>query len=208
MNLRPYTQIIVHDYTKGEGQAARRDHREVKAHDRLLRDRTGAGSPVLLVSDPARAGGFVARPGRVWVRLLARLGAGSLDRRLASGRAPESGRLLAARAERLTSGPVRRSLARHWRDLSTQAAGPPVPRNPRVPLCRARIIAADSDIRALTSALSTPLSVPVQGVAMANRLLRDGAGPLYNRSCPTDLSDALRRVIQLLDPAAALAPCG
>ncbi len=208
MSLRPYTQIVVHDYTRGERQAARRDHREVKVHDRLLMDRTGAGSPMLLVSDPTRAGGFVARPGSGWVRLLARLCAGPLDRRLASGRAPESGRLLAARAERLTSLAVRGSLARHWRDLSIQAASPPVPRNPRAPLCRARIIAADSDIRALTSALSTSLSVPAQGVAMANRLLSDGTGPLYNRSCPTDLSDALRQVIELLDPTAALAPCG
>jgi hypothetical protein len=57
----------------------------------------------------------------------------------------------------------------------------------------------------MVPALSMALPVPARGVAMANWLLTDGAGPLYSRLCGTDLSAALRRVIELLDPAAALA---
>ncbi len=205
MSIRPYTQIIVHDYTKDERRADHRLRREAKVRDRILSDRVGSGSPVLLVSDPIGAGGFFARPASLSLRLLARLFAGRLDVRLASGRAPESSRLLAARARQLASLPVRRSLARNWRDLSAEANRPPTVRTPRAPLCRDRIVAAQSSIRALCKALSTTLPVPARGVAMASQLLCDGTGPLYNPSCATDLAAALDQVIESLDPAVALA---
>jgi hypothetical protein len=75
-------------------------------------------------------------------------------------------------------------------------------------LCRDRIVAADGQIRTMIFALSPSLPVPARGVAMANWLLTDGAGPLYNPRGDTDLSAALRRVTELLDPTAALAVPG
>ncbi len=205
MSIRPYTQIVVHDYTRDERRADHRLHREAKVRDRLLSDSGGSRSPVLLVGDTIGAGGFVARPASLPVRLLARLFADRLDCRLASDRGPESSWLLAARAKQLASLPVRQSLARNWRALSAEAARPPAARTPRAPLCRDRIIAAAGPIRALCEALSTTLPVPARGVALASHLLGDGAGPLYNRSCGTDLSDALDRVIESLGPTVALA---
>jgi hypothetical protein len=204
MSNRPQMHIVVHDHTKDERQALRRQRREAKAQHRLLMDRSGAGSTALLISGPGNAEGFVARPRRIWVRSLVRLGAASLDRQIASGLPPESNRLTAARAEFLVSLPLRRSLAQNWRDLSAQAARGPTARSPRVSLCRDRIIATHRDILAMLHALSTSLPVPAQGVAQASWLLSDGTGPLYNRACTTDLAAALRRVVELLDPTAAL----
>ena len=99
---------------------------------------------------------------------------------------------------------MRRCLAQNWRDLSAQAASAPTARNPRVALCRDRIITAEADILAMVRALSRSLPVPAQGVALASQLLSDGTGPLYNRSSATDLSAALSRATELLDPTAVL----
>jgi len=204
MSNRPQFEIVVHERTKRERQALRRERREAKVQHRLLVDRSGAGSTALLIRDPGNAEGFVARPRSVWVRSLARLCATHLDRQIAAGLPPESNRLTAARAELLVSLPLRRSLAQNWRDLSAQAVRGPTARSPRVSLCRDRIIATDRDIRAMLGALSTSLPVPAQGVAQASWLLGDGSGPLYNPSCTTDLAAALSRVVQLLDPTAVL----
>jgi hypothetical protein len=196
--------FVVRDHPKRERQALRRHRRDAEGQSQILGDRCRRGSP-LLIGDPGNAEGFVARPRSVWVRSLARLFAARLDRQIASGLPPESNRLTAARAALLVSLPLRRSLARSWRDLSGQAGRPPTARSPRVLPCRDRIIAADRDIVAVLDALSASLPVPAQGVALASWLLSDGAGPLYNRSCSTDLAGALRRVVELLDPAAVLA---
>jgi hypothetical protein len=171
---------------------------------RSLIDRGGAGPRALLIRDRGNADGFVARPRSVWVRWLSRLWAASLDRQIASGLPPESNRLTAARAELLVSLPLRRSLTQNWRDLSAQAARGPTARSPRVSLCRDRIITSDRHILAMLDALSASLPVPARGVALASWLLSDGAGPLYNRSCTTDLAAALSQVVELLDPTAVL----
>jgi hypothetical protein len=113
---------------------------------------------------------------------------------------------MAARAQMLVSRPMRRSLIQNWRDLSDRVAGGPSVRLSAVPLCRDRIIAAERQIRAMVQALSTSLPVPVRGVAMASWLLTDGAGPLYNRDCTTDLPAVLGQVIEFLDPTSALNP--
>jgi hypothetical protein len=204
MSDRQQIPTLVDDHARRERRALRGHRREAEVQHRMLMDRSGAGSPPLLIRDPGNAEGFVARPRSVWVRSLARLCAASLDRQIASGLPPESNRLTAARAERLVSLPLRRSLAQDWRDLSARAAGPATARSPRVWPCRDRIMAADRDILALRRALSASLPVPARGVALARGLLSDGAGPLYNRSCPTDLAAALARVVELLDPTVAL----
>jgi hypothetical protein len=143
---------------------------------------------------------FVLRHDRGLRRLLATLFGPILDRRLASGCPPESGRFVAARAERLVSVPRRRALVRGWQRVLDQALTAPRARNPHAPLRRECVIDAAGDVRAMLGALSNPLPVSARGVAMASWLLSDGTGPLYNRNCPVHLATALREATAQLDP--------
>jgi hypothetical protein len=203
MTVPPPLKIVLEDHTGEERRVLRRERRRVRELHRAHRDRRGTTS-TLLLRDAVGLGGYVTRTIGPVARLLARLLAPYLDGRLASGTAPESGPLVAARAEWLASGPGRWAVARDWRDLLVQASRPAPLRNPRVPLCRERIIGAGDELRAMVAALSVPLPVPARGVAMASRLLSDGAGPLYNPGCATDLPIALREMVERLDPATPL----
>jgi hypothetical protein len=140
------------------------------------------------------------RPGRTWVRLLARLHATSLDRQLAAGRSPESTRLLAVRAQQLVAPSARRALARNVEVLFERAQSPSATGRRPVPLCRDRITAAEGEWREMLASLVAPVPMAAQGVAMISRLLSDGAGPLYHPRCPTDLSAALWEATARLEP--------
>jgi hypothetical protein len=77
-------------------------------------------------------------------------------------------------------------------------------RTTRVPLCRDRIIAAEAEIRDLLAALPEARLESAAGVAMASRLLRDGTGPLYSRSCTTNLAVAVQNATShIREPATA-----
>ncbi len=52
--------------------------------------------------------------------------------------------------------------------------------------------------------LSAPLPIPARGVAMANVLLTDGAGPLYNPRCDTELRRVVEATNAQLDPSRAV----
>ncbi len=198
--------VFVDGRSSYERRIIRRRRREARDHYRALIDRTRTGSPAFLLAGPAGHAGFACRANSRWIRLLAGVLALRLDGQLAAGLSPESNRLVAARAEKLVSLPVRSALAQHWGDLLRQAARPPAARTPVVPICRDRIMAADEDIRLMLEGLSTRLPVPARGVAVAKHLLTDGTGPLYNKSSPVDLVDAVREVVELLDPATSLSP--
>ncbi len=131
---------------------------------------------------------------RWWNRSIARLGAASLDHQLATGTPPGWSRALAARAHQLTDPAACRALAEDWGHLLDACRQPGTARNPRTPLCRDRILAAETDIRDLLTvlaAISEARPESASGVAMASMLLRDGTGPLYNQHSPTDLSTAI-----------------
>jgi hypothetical protein len=148
---------------------------------------------LLLLRDPHGPDRFVPRANSPWLRFLARGFGYALDRQLAAGVAPESKPLLAARAERLVSPPVRMALAQDWRELLKRAVRPAMgPRPSQVPLCRDRIVAAEGDVAAMLGALTAPRPISAQGVALASCLLCDGSGPLYDRHSRTDLRTALR----------------
>lgn len=164
-----------------------------------------SASSTLLVMDTRHPGQFVSQPNRAWLGPLTRLRGSSLDRQLATGRRPESRRLLATRALWLVSPPARLALARHWEAVLERVHRPSTSRSPHVPLRRDQILAAESDIRELLHTLEAPLPTPVRGVAMASWLLTDGAGPLYNPRSSTDLHAALREAITHLDPWTPLA---
>jgi hypothetical protein len=162
------------------------------------------GQPSIIVADSGDPTRLVLESNGHGLRFLTRLFAFSLDRRLASGDAPESSRLMASRTSRLVSPPERAALARNWDHLLQRAYRPTAGRTSRAPLCRERIVAAEGDIREMVSALSAPVPTTVRGVAMASWLLSDANGPLYNRHSTTGLVALLREATTELDPAPSL----
>jgi hypothetical protein len=133
---------------------------------------------------------------------LARALAPSLDRQLARGSFDGFRRVLAIRAEEIVSAAGRRELAHDWDHVLDMARRPPVPRTPRLLLCRDRIIAAEGDVREMLTVLLDARPLAVRGVAMAGSLLRDGAGPLCNRRSRIELSAAVREATRQMDPLA------
>jgi hypothetical protein len=157
--------------------------------------------PALLPEGMLTIDRLVGRHDRGWRRPLATLLGPVLDRRLAAGVPPESGRLLSARAERLVSTSGRRKVVREWEGVLEHALAAPRTRPVHAPLCRDRLLASVGDLGAMLSALSIPHPVSARGVAMASQLIGDGTGPLFNRNCTVTLSEALRAVTTQLDPA-------
>jgi hypothetical protein len=134
-----------------------------------------------------------------WLRLSARLLAPSLDERLAAGEHPATSDLLAARSQQLMSVGSRHGIAESWLRLLIEARRPFNPFDISVPLMRRDVLDAEDQIRSLAEALVSPLPT-VRGVAMSLVMLRDGAGPLFNKNCEIKLADALERAITQLDP--------
>jgi hypothetical protein len=158
----------------------------------------------LLFVDGNGLGQLGWRPRRITDRALARALSFRLDRRLAAGRSPESDRLLAARAQHLVSAATRRALADDWEYLLHVAKRAPAPTLGRMALRRDQIVAAEPEVRKIAACLRTPLPVAAVGVAAANVLLTDGAGPLHNPYAGIALRDALNLAIAQLDPSVSL----
>ena len=173
--------------------------------DQSRPDRRCARSATLVVRESHGSGPLAARPRRFTDRLLAHVFGPLLDHQLAAGRLPESGQLLAARALALVCLGRRRALARNWERLLAAARCPAAPGLARTLLCRDRILAAEPDICEMVARLRAPLPVAARGVAAAEVLLTDAAGPLYNRHNQAALPALLRSAIAQLDPAASLA---
>jgi hypothetical protein len=117
-----------------------------------------------------------------------------LDDELADGTDPVSTRELALRAGQLTDPRRRARFARSLRRAISAAELPPHRRLPgrgaAVPVNRAAVLEARPELEALADDL-VELSHPnPRGVALAVRLLRDGAGPLYRPWSPEDLRRA------------------
>ena len=104
----------------------------------------------------------------------------------------------------LVSPVTRLELAQSWKNLLVQSRTPPAMRNPRVPLNREGIIARESDISEMLNALAAPFPIAARGAAMVSCLLRDGAGPLYDRRRSAELIVALSEALGQLDPSASL----
>jgi hypothetical protein len=162
--------------------------------------------PVLLTGEPGRSAGFHGLRPRWTDRALARWQGCSLDGRLAAGRPPESERVLALRALRLVRLATRVKLARDWHHLLEVARDRPSAVDPRARLCRDRVLAAEPEIQRMLVVLRSCLPLPARGVAMANHLLTDAAGPVYNRRSPVDLRASLDLAVHHMDPATDLIP--
>jgi hypothetical protein len=155
---------------------------------------------MLLLSDGPGPEQLILGPARPWDRLAARIFATNLDRHLAEGRAPESTRILATRAQVLVAPPTRRRLARDWEQLLVAARRAPAPQSGRVPLCRERIMASEDQVQHIIECLRAPTPTSAQAVAMVSRLLSDGTGPLCNHRA-TGLRTALDEAMAQLDAA-------
>ncbi len=173
--------------------------------DRSRLDRRCARSATLVVQESHGSGPLAAHRRRFTERVLAHVFGPSLDHQLAAGRPPASGQLLAARALALVCLGRRRALARNWERLLATARRPAAPGPARILLCRDRIFAAEPDIHEMVARLREPLPVAARGVAAAELLLTDAAGPLYNRRNQVALPALLRLATAQLDPAASLA---
>ena len=200
--------IVDHDWTAEERKAIRRQRRQAKQRDPNQPARNGVRTTTVLINDPLNPDRLASQPNGVWLRLTARLFASRLDRQLAAGLPPESNGLLAARAQALVSALMRTDLAVSWEAVLARINRPPAMRDPRMPLCRDRVAAAEDDVRAMLTALVAPLPVSARGVAMASQLLCDGRGPLFNRRSSADLGAAVRGVVAQLDPAMSLTSSG
>lgn len=131
--------------------------------------------------------------------------AGSLDRELAQGVSPESKTLLAVRACRLATPTSRRRIALNWKTLVERAHNPH--RGARlspVPVMFGRVVDAETSIEEMLQVLSSELPSPARGIAMANWVLRDGLGPIYNQHSCADLDSVVREATSLLDPRTSL----
>jgi hypothetical protein len=131
-----------------------------------------------------------AEPGRV-ARASARLRGGSLDRALSAGADPGRSPRLAARAAILTSRRTRDTLAEGLERLVDTAHGPH--RRWWALGQHERVLANAAELHALARVLHGAEAVRPRGVAMLNRLLVDGTGPVYQGDRATlarHLSDA------------------
>jgi hypothetical protein len=147
-------------------------------------------SPVLGAARPAaerRSASTPAMPAAL-SRLLARSLGRRLDHALIAGADPAGARLLAARAELLTSARMRGSLADSLHGLVRAAHGPQ--RRWWALGSRSAVLANASELDALAMLLTSERPLYAQGLAQLNGLLTDGTGPAYQGDT-TALSRAL-----------------
>ncbi len=141
----------------------------------------------------------VCRP-RVRDRLVARLNAIALDRRLAAGASPDSSPTLALRAQRLRRPALRRGLGLCLRELVRDAERPRAVLSARAPISRHNVTRASADLLELADRLLSPEPVSVRGVARVRVLLSDGLSPVYWGRCQDDLVRVVRLAIAQLEP--------
>jgi hypothetical protein len=157
--------------------------------------RPGHAPERVLVSSPG--GGLVDHPVSALDRLLTRVRAHGLDRRLSLGEPPESSLLLALRAVHLVGPASRRDLARTVRHVIELTNRPQWAAH--VPVNYRHVRAALRELEGLHDRLEAPGPVSARGIARLRMLFSDGAGPLYQGSGRDDLSEQLRGARAALD---------
>jgi hypothetical protein len=153
----------------------------------------------VLLAEPGDHGWVLARA-RGRDRVLAQWRQSTLDAQIAAGLPTEEHRIRAVRAGTLTDPAQRRKLAAFWADLLDRSTGTALRARSWVPMQRTRVLAAEDDIRHLIALLAAAQPVPARGVAMANLLLTDGSGPIYDPRSRVDLQAAVQEAIVHLEP--------
>jgi hypothetical protein len=131
--------------------------------------------------------------------LRVRLVAGRLDARLAAGEDPCSDPVLAFRSARLTSGRARRRIAAGL-ERACRKADRRVGLSAAVPVHPGAVDVARPALLQLAAALRCRQSVRARGVALAQLLLIEADGPLYNPERPETLYEAARDALLALGP--------
>jgi hypothetical protein len=134
-----------------------------------------------------------------WDRLRAHLHADRLDRDLAAGLHPEGSRMLALRAQALTTTRSRRALAAGLALALADAMAPTVDSLMRIPLNRGAVVEVADEIGQLRGRLLAPGPVAAAGVAQTRILLTVGNGPLRGRAHQHELGRALAWATDALD---------
>jgi hypothetical protein len=90
----------------------------------------------------------------------------------------------------------RRDLARSWLGVVDRARHPTTGLSARVPICSDRVVAAQAEIADLVNLLTADSSNSARVAQIAEALLIDGTGPLYNRRSQSDLAQRIRQALQ------------
>jgi hypothetical protein len=90
----------------------------------------------------------------------------------------------------------RRDLACSWLGVVDRARHPTTGLSARVPICSDRVIAAQAEIADLVNLLTADSSKSARAAQIAEALLIDGTGPLYNRHSRSDLARRIRHALQ------------
>jgi len=143
--------------------------------------------------------GVLARRARLRDVLAAWWRAGSLERALARGVAPETEAALALRAQALIAPSVRAALARQLQRVVRDARGGRARPVTRVATRRREILDAAQELDLLARRLRAPGPVSARGVARVRVLLTDGCGPLYFRGATEELRVAVARALADLE---------
>jgi hypothetical protein len=140
--------------------------------------------------------------------VIARLRAGSLERRLCAGEDPVHDPLLAARAAQLCSRRERLRTADAVQHAVEEAVDPPRGRGPRpqVPVDRAEVLGAAPVLMELVERLRDSWPAWPAGVAHVRRFLSDGTSPLYMARVPGELARRARLARAELDRDIRLSP--
>jgi hypothetical protein len=140
---------------------------------------------------------------RVWDRLRAHLDSTALDTQLAAGEPTTTNRARAVRAAMLVAPAKRHQLAAGWQSVLRPTPAAPLGRGSVVPTRSDQVGPALPEIEELVAALRAEWPVAPRGVALANLLLTDGTGPLYNPTNPRNVRDEIREALRHLDPSPA-----
>jgi hypothetical protein len=136
------------------------------------------------------------------IRLRTRWQRDTLDSKLAYGADPMTRPELALRAAQLRSQAERGRIATALERVLNEVSDGRAPAVAQVVPVRTDAVRAHArDVYALTRRLRDDAPIDVRGVAMAARLVSDGAGPLY-RDGTGDLAQVVRAARMALDPVA------
>ena len=137
------------------------------------------------------------------IRLLALLRGRSLDAELAAGTSPAASRALTIRADQITGRPARRRLGRELRRAVASIDEPARARRP-IPVNRRAVESCVSDLLALAERVAEARRPRAFGVAMVRRLLFEGTSPLYLKTDPTRLANAVHAAQRALSVSVTL----
>jgi hypothetical protein len=157
-----------------------------------------AGVVLLEISDE-NGRRLATRRVRARDRLAARWHYASLDRELAAGASPDGDPARALRAHRLVGARARRDLVLAIERILREASGPAPRRTAEAPICRRNVREAQGQLQRLADRLAAG-PVDARGVALAQALLTDSAGPLYSWVASTSVLSLAEQATIALEP--------